>query len=72
MIKKLFKDIAIYGEGTAPLTGLRNEVFAARTQIINEAKAMGFEQLRITGQRVAKSSSANPGHLIDITVDLTK
>jgi hypothetical protein len=45
---------------------------AARTQLINEARAMGFERLRITGQRVASSSSANPGHLVDLIMDLTK
>ena len=65
------KDVVIYGEGSTPLTGLMNEVLAARTHLINEARAMGFEQLRITGQRVESSSSANPGHLVDITFDLT-
>ncbi|MFN7769050.1 MAG: hypothetical protein ACK5UC_17740, partial [Planctomycetaceae bacterium] len=66
------KDVVIFGEGSTPLTGLTKEVLAARTQLINEARAMGFERLRITGQRVASSSSANPGHLVDLIMDLTK
>ena len=66
------KDIVVYGEGTAPLTGLRSEVFAARSQLMNEAKLMGFDKLRLSGKRVASSSSANPGHIVDVTVDLTR
>ena len=66
------KDIVVYGEGTAPLTGLRAEVFAARKQLIDEAKSMGFKRLRLSGKRVASSSSANPGHIVDLFVDLTK
>ena len=68
----ILKDVVVYGEGTTPLTDLTREAFAARTQLIEEAKALGFKKLRITGQRVQTSSSGNPGHVIDITIDLTK
>ena len=68
----LLKDVVVYGRGPSNLTGLTREALAARTQLINEAKAWGFKKLRITGQRVQSSSSANPGHVIDITIDLTK
>lgn len=68
----VLKDVVVYGEGTTPLTGLTREALAARTQLIEEAKALGFKKLRITGQRIQSSSSGNPGHPIDITVDLTK
>jgi hypothetical protein len=66
------QDAVIYGEGVTPLTGLTKEVLAARTQLITEARAMGFERLRITGHRVASSSSANPGHLVDLSIDLSE
>jgi hypothetical protein len=68
----VLKDVVVYGEGTTPLTGLTREALAARTQLMAEAKALGFKKLRITGQRVQSSSSGNPGHTIDVTLDLTK
>ena len=68
----ILKDVVVYGRSTSNLTGLAKEALAARTQLIEEAKALGFKKLKITGQRVESSSSGNPGHPIDITVDLTK
>jgi hypothetical protein len=65
-------DIIAYGREPAALTGLTKEALAARNQLIDEATAMGFKKLRITGQRIQSSSSGNPGQFIDITVDLTK
>lgn len=62
----------MHGEGSKPLTGLSREAVAARTQLINEAKAPGFKKLRITGQRIASGSSGDPGHPIDITIELTR
>ncbi len=70
--KLILKDVVIYGDKPIPLTGLTNEIFAARRQLIEEAKAMGFKELQITGKRVLNSSSANPGHIVDVTIDLTK
>ncbi len=64
------KDIAIFGRGSQPLTGLSPEVFAARTRLINDARALGFKRLRISATRVETSSSANPGKKIDRTIDL--
>jgi hypothetical protein len=37
-----------------------------------DARAAGFEILRLSRQRVASSSSANPGKVVDIIIDLTK
>lgn len=68
----ILKDVAVYGEGTTPLSNLAREAFAARDQLIKEAKAHGFKKLRITGRRIEGSSSGNPGHAIDVTVDLTR
>jgi hypothetical protein len=67
----ILKDVVVYGRAQSKLTGLTKEALAARTQLIEEAKELGFKKLKITGQRVPSSSSGNPGHAIDITVDLT-
>ena len=66
----LLRDVVVYGRGPSHLTGLTKEAFAARVQIINEARAWGFLKLKITGRRVQNSSSAKPGHMVDITIDL--
>ena len=64
------QDVVIYGQGQ--LSGLLRELLQAKTQLIHEAKAAGFDTLHITGRRVSGSSSAHPGKVIDVTVDLTK
>lgn len=64
------KDIAVFGRGSQPLTNLAKDALAARTQLMNLAREMGFEQLRITGVRIPTSTSANPGHIVDILIDL--
>ncbi len=66
------KDITMFGEGTKPLEGLGREMMQAKRALVEEARAAGFESLRITGQRVATSSSAKPGKMVDLVVDLTK
>lgn len=63
------KDIAIYPRGAAGLQLGPREVMALRNQLAAEARAMGFEQLRITGTRL---SGASPGKSVDIIMDLTK
>jgi hypothetical protein len=64
------KDVTIFPRTAKPLTGLLREVLGARSQLAGEMRELGFERLRITGKRVATSSSANPGKEIDITIDL--
>lgn len=68
----ILKDVVVYSRSPSSLTGLTRDALAARTQLIEEAKVLGFKKLRITGQRIQSSSSGNPGHTIDITVDLEK
>ncbi|MGH9905631.1 MAG: hypothetical protein ACRD8U_08630 [Pyrinomonadaceae bacterium] len=68
--KLVLKDIAIYGRGTEPLTGLAREILSARSQLAAEARALGFKELQITGKRVATSTSANPGHEVNVTMRL--
>jgi hypothetical protein len=48
------------------------DLLATRSQLIDAARSQGFDTLRITGQRSLRSSSANPGKDIDITIDLRK
>jgi hypothetical protein len=64
------QDVVIYAQGQ--LSGLLRELLQAKTQLINEAKAAGFDTLHITARRVPSSSSAHPGKTIDVTIDLTR
>jgi hypothetical protein len=65
------KDVAVFPRSGEPLTGLSQEILAARTELVNDARQMGFKHLRITGHRVPTGSSANPGKTIDLTIELT-
>ncbi len=64
----LLKDIAVYPRGAGSLRLGAAEVLAMREQLANEARALGFEELRITGTRF---SGANPGKAVDVTIHLT-
>ncbi len=66
------KDVVVFEESGKHVTGLMKEALAARTQLINAAIALGFKAIRITGIRTATSSSANPGHAVDLLIDLTR
>lgn len=63
------KDIAVYPKGAGNLELGAKEVLAVKNQLISEAKAMGFDKLRISGTRY---SGAKPGKVVDVTFDLTK
>ncbi|MCO5068798.1 MAG: hypothetical protein M9910_08995 [Kiritimatiellae bacterium] len=63
------KDIAIFPKGAESFELGAKEVMALRAQLAAEAKSLGFESLRITGKRL---TGANPGKLVDVTIDLTK
>lgn len=62
------KDLIIYPRGNNALTGLTREFLYLRTQLVKAARILGFRTLKITGKRVEKSTSANPGKEIDITI----
>lgn len=53
---------------------LENEILGTvlnnKTELINAAKDLGYDKLRITGDRVPNSSSASPGKSIDLTLNL--
>ena len=66
------KDIAIYPGMGQPIHGVLRELLAARKQIGEYAKEMGYNKLRITGYRTFQSSSANPGKQIDLTINLLR
>jgi hypothetical protein len=63
------KDIAVFPRGTKALNLGTREVAALRNQLSQEARALGFDKLRITGTRI---TGASPGKSVDITIDLTK
>ena len=66
------KDIVVYGAGGQKIGKgeVLKDVLRQRAYLSNKAKEMGFKRLRITGNRVESSSSANPGKVIDIEIDL--
>ncbi|MFP2895965.1 hypothetical protein [Corallococcus sp. 4LFB] len=67
------KDMAIFQRGKEPLTGLLREVLKGKTELVNAAREAGFEQLIIKGIRHPEAStSAKPGKIVEITVDLLK
>jgi RHS repeat-associated protein len=68
--KLILKDIAIFGRQAQPLTGLTKEILRARSRLIQEAKALGFKELQIIGQRVMTSTSRNPGHPVNVTIKI--
>ena len=63
------KDIAIYPNGAERFNLGAKEMLKLLNQLVAEAKAAGFEKLRISGLRY---SGANVGHTVDRTIDLTK
>jgi len=65
------KDIAVYPRQAQPQTGVLRELLSARAQIAKYAKEAGYDKLRITGYRTLRSTSARPGKLIDVTIDLS-
>ncbi|HET8669752.1 MAG TPA: RHS repeat-associated core domain-containing protein, partial [Candidatus Saccharimonadales bacterium] len=68
--KLVLKDIAIFGRGSQPLTGLTREILAATSQLKDEARALGFTELQIIGKRALTSTSRNPGHEVNVTIRL--
>ncbi|TWT35622.1 Bifunctional hemolysin/adenylate cyclase precursor [Posidoniimonas corsicana] len=63
------KDVVIEPLKTGKLNIGPKEVLAARQQLIEQARAAGFEKLIISGKRL---TGANKGKLVDLTIDLTK
>jgi RHS repeat-associated protein len=61
------KDIVIEPVGGQTLNIGTNEVLAGRQQLIEQARAAGFEKLQITGERV---TGANVGKQVNKTINL--
>jgi len=70
MVRNSFlKDVAIYGENGSLVNQVGAKYFVTlKNQIAQKAAAEGFTSVRITGTRVAGSSSAAPAKAIDITI----
>ena len=61
------KEVAVFPRGAEQLEAGHTAVLAMRQQLADEARALGFDQLRITGVR---HSGAKPGKVVDVTIDL--
>lgn len=69
----IIRDLVIYGNDGRDL--LVNKVgastfLAVRNALAREAATAGYQSMRIIARRVTSSSSANPNHDIDRTIDL--
>ncbi len=65
------KDVAIYPKTYKNLKGLAlKEMLILKTELMNAAYQLGFGALKITGKRHEESTSANPGRMVDIFIDL--
>jgi endo-1,4-beta-mannosidase len=64
------KDMAIYPRGRDEITGFTRELLEFKTKLIDYAHKLGFKGLKITAKRVKGSTSANPGHHVNILIDI--
>jgi len=62
-------NVGVFSEMGPALNIGAKEMMKVRNVIAENAKAQGFKELRITGQRVG---GANSGKSVDLTIDLTK
>jgi hypothetical protein len=62
--------LTVYPRSPTPLSGVLRELLTARSQVVQYARELGFARLRITAHRAAQSSSANPGKVIDVIIDI--
>ena len=68
----ILKNITIYSKGAEATNQIGARAFLQwQNSVINIAKEQGFTTLRIMGERVAGSSSANPGKVVEYIIDLT-
>ncbi|KYC38305.1 hypothetical protein WA1_38910 [Scytonema hofmannii PCC 7110] len=63
------KNISIFPKDVWRFELSTREVLELKNQLVQEAKAAGFERLQITGKRV---SGANLGKNVNIDINLTK
>ncbi|MGG4197420.1 hypothetical protein ABEW50_28755, partial [Paenibacillus jamilae] len=67
------KDVTIYSnKGDIKNAVGPRDILQWQKEISRMAKNQGFETLNIQGMRVSGSTSANPGKIVDYTIDLTK
>jgi|GEM_PF-1196244 len=67
------KDISVYSnKGDIPNAVGARDIFKWQNEVAQQAKAQGFDILIIKGVRAANSTSANPGKVVEYTIDLTK
>ncbi|HPO97012.1 MAG TPA: hypothetical protein PLZ08_03535, partial [Bacillota bacterium] len=67
------KDVVVYSnKGDIPNAVGARDIFKWQNEIAQQAKAQGFDTLIIKGVRAMNSTSANPGKVVEYTIDLTK
>lgn len=67
----ILKDVAVFGrKGNEALTELQKDIFRGSAQLKEFAREQGFKRLEIQGTRVQTSSSARPGHDVNLGWDL--
>lgn len=63
------RDFSVFGADAERVNVGTGEMVRMTRQLIDAAKAQGFEQITISGVRI---SGANPGHVFEVVRDLTK
>ncbi len=63
------QNFSVFGADAETVKVGTGQMLQLTRQLIDAAKAQGFEQITISGQRV---SGANPGHVMEIMKDLSK
>ncbi len=67
------KDVSVYSnKGDIPNAVGARDIFTWQNEIAQQAKDQGFDTLIIKGIRATNSTSANPGKVVEYTIDLTK
>lgn len=71
--KKLhLKDFIVYPDGADELELGTKRIVKYRNKIIDEARSAGFEELRITAERLTGAREGKKGKLVDLIIDLLK
>jgi len=63
------QNFSVFGADAEKVKVGTGQMLQLTRQLIDAARAQGFEQITISGQRI---SGANPGHVFEVVKDLTK
>ncbi|MBI4211699.1 MAG: RHS repeat-associated core domain-containing protein [Deltaproteobacteria bacterium] len=71
-LKKISAYPVDWMKNKTPYKGLEKEVFKYRRELVERAKASGFDTLKLLYERAADSTSAKPGKIVELTIPLRK